>query len=147
GIHATGVARADRYALGGNAIRTPLQSARCKRLDAEQRAASSAERGRQSRARTEELKSRIELQQRRAQLADLLDEQPILEAELAAANQSFAERDQDWTAANNAKEKLQLEVQRTEFELTKKSSELDARKGELESNRADHRRRSAISLA
>ena len=31
---------------------------------------------------------------------------------------------------------MQLEVQRTEFELTKKGSELDARKGELESNRA-----------
>jgi len=135
-IYGTWVSRVDSYALGGNAIRTQLESARSQLLDTEQRAAASAERGRQSRARTEELKSRIELQQRRAQLADLLDEQPILEAELAAANESFAERDQDWTAANNAKAKLQLEVQRTEFELTKKGSELEARKGELESNRA-----------
>ena len=105
----------------------------------EQRATASAERGRQSRARAEELKNRIELQQRRAQLADLFDEQPILAAELAAANESFAERDQEWTAANNAKVKLQLEVQKTELELTKKGAELDARTGGLGAGTHDAR--------
>ncbi len=63
----------------------------------------------------------------------------LTEALESEQRESFRQEEQSatlWTAANNAKAKLQLEVQRTEFELTKKGSELDARKGELESNRA-----------